>query len=286
MVQVLSKNVEKSIFKKGSTTYYFSSLFFPQKVKSDVFKLYSFVRVVDDYVDSIPSKNKEFQHIKKQWHSAINDIHFNTHIHNEDSIDQRVIKNMVFVSRKYNFKKEWTASFLDSMQADLDKKQYQTMKDTIWYMYGSAEVIGLMMAKIMDLPNEALQYAKLQGRAMQYINFVRDIAEDNDLGRLYFPKSELKKYGLNNLSYSKILKEPHEFEDFVKAQIDLYEKWQEEANTGYRYIPKRLRIPLQTATDMYNWTASSIYQNPQVVFEKKLKPFKRQVICSVLKNAL
>ena len=269
---------EKDIFRKGSTTYYFSSIFFPKKIKDDVFRLYSFVRIADDYVDVVPANKKAFLGLRKRWEFAIKDPKFDTSTTDEDSIDERVIKNIVFVARKYDFDNAWVESFLDAMQADLDKRTYKTMKDTIWYMYGSAEVIGLMMAKIMGLPDKSLEYAKMQGRAMQYINFIRDIQEDNDLGRSYFPQDELKKFGLKNLSKKSTKENPQAFALFMSAQLDHYDTWQNEADKGMQYIPKRLRVPLQTAVDMYNWTAESIRSNPEIVFTMKVKPKKRHVI--------
>ena len=68
------------------------------------------------------------------------------------------------------------------------------------------------------------------------------------------------------------------FCDFMHAQLLRYANWQTEANNGFVYIPKRLRIPLQTAVDMYNWTAQQLKEDPLIVFEKKVKPRKRQVI--------
>ena len=275
---------EKDIFKRGSTTYYFSSIFFPPKVRDDVFKLYSFVRVADDYVDNVPTNTKQFTSLRKLWESSITDKDFQTEVQASDDINLRVVRNMVFVSRKYSFEHKWVTSFLDSMQADIDQKKYRTIADTFWYMYGSAEVIGLMMAKIMGLPEVSYRYAQMQGRAMQYINFVRDIAEDNTLGRQYFPVNELKKFGLQDLQQKTVQAHPESFENFLRAQINLYRTWQTEADKGFDFIPKRLRIPLQTATDMYNWTAQNIYKAPNLVFVKKLKPSKYRVIGTVIKN--
>ena len=269
---------EKNIFRKGSTTYYFSSIFFPKKIKEDVFKLYSFVRVADDYVDVVPANKKAFMSLRKRWEKASNDPEYSTDTTEQDSIDERVIKNIVFVTRKYNFEKAWVESFLDAMQADLEKRTYKTMDDTIWYMYGSAEVIGLMMAKIMGLPDVSLKYAKLQGRAMQYINFIRDIQEDNDLGRCYFPLEELNKFGLKDVSSETAKLHPESFNKFMQAQLKHYDRWQREADKGLQYIPKRLRVPLQTAVSMYNWTGETIRHQPNVVFTKKVKPQKRHVI--------
>lgn len=277
---------EKDIFKRGSTTYYFSSLFFPRKIKDDVFKLYSFVRVADDYVDSIPADSQQFSQLRKLWETSVNDDSFQTDVRGSDDINLRVVRNMVFVYRKYSFEQKWVTAFLDSMQADLDRKEYRTLEDTIWYMYGSAEVIGLMMAKIMGLPEESYIYAQMQGRAMQYINFVRDIDEDNILGRQYFPISELQKFGLKDLQQKTVQANSESFEKFMRAQIRLYESWQTEANKGFTSIPKRLRIPLQTATDMYNWTATNIHKKPLNVFQSKIKPSKYRVLFTIVKNTL
>jgi len=267
-------NTEKAIFKNGSTTYYFSSKFFPKAVRDDVFKLYSFVRVADDYVDSIPAHADKFLALRASWDAAKADPAFDTSVSPNDSVDERVIKNMVFVTRKYGYDLAWVESFLDSMQADLDKKRYKTINDTLWYIYGSAEVIGLMMSKIMGLPHAALEAAKLQGRAMQFINFLRDIDEDNCLGRCYFPAEDLKRFGLTDLKYP----EEGDFDGFMRFQLDRYEQWQTEAYDGFEYIPRRLRIPLQTAVDMYNWTAREIEKDPSIVFRQKVKPKKSRVL--------
>jgi len=275
-------SLEEDIFKKGSTTYYFSSKFFPKSSREDVFKLYSFVRVADDYVDSIPQQVKGFRLLRDKWQKSTVDSTFETKALPNDSIVDRVVKNIVHVQRKYDFEQVWVESFLDSMQADLDQKHYSTHSDSLWYVYGSAEVIGLMMARILQLPPESYKAAQLQGRAMQWINFIRDINEDIELGRCYFPESALKKYGLSKLSRSVAEQNEASFKEFVRDEIERYQSWQSDANKGYDFIPARLRIPLETARDMYDWTANQIYKNPLVVFEKKIKPSKAKVVRTAL----
>jgi len=280
-------NVEKNIFKNGSTTYYWSSRFFPKGVRDDVFKLYSFVRVVDDFVDQVPSDIKNFEYIEKRWKTVKKDLSTGkvaTAL--DDSVSERVLANIAYIVHRHGCDPEWVDAFLQSMRWDVQKHQYRALKDTVAYMYGSAEVIGLFMARILNLPEEALESARLQGRAMQYINFLRDIAEDNALGRCYFSASEYKKYGLKNLSEDEAREKPKMFTDFVHAQLLRYASWQTEANNGFVYIPKRLRVPLQTAVDMYNWTAQEIKEDPLIVFEKKVKPRKRQVIKRAVKRSV
>jgi 15-cis-phytoene synthase len=271
-------SLEQQIFKRGSTTYYFSSKFFPRSIRGDVFRLYSFVRLADDYVDDQPAEPDKFQSLHRSWLSAINDPSFVTNRRSSDTIDERAIKNIVHVVRKYGMQKSWVDSFFDSMQADLDNKSYDSINDSLWYAHGSAEVIGFMMARIMGLPDKLLPAAALQGRAMQWINFIRDIDEDNQLGRCYIPKTELKRAGLKSLDKQEALSNPEAFQVCIRAQIYRYRQWQDEASEVFLCIPRRLRLPLQTAVDMYDWTASQIYQNPLIVFEKKVKPRRRQVM--------
>jgi phytoene synthase len=172
------------------------------------------------------------------------------------------------------------------MQMDVDKKQYEKLEDTIEYIYGSAEVIGLFMARIMQLPIKPYEYARMQGRAMQWINFLRDIDEDNHLGRSYFPKNTLKKFGLKDLNKETVHANPVNFKKFMNEQLNLYEQWQSQADKGFSYIPKRLRIPLQTATDMYNWTAKEIRKDPFIIYQKKIKPKKHRIIKTAAKNSV
>jgi 15-cis-phytoene synthase len=279
-------SLEKSIFKIGSTTYYFSSKLFPKTIRGDVHKLYSFVRVADDYVDSIPQNKKEFKILKTLWQEAADSNNYDTTHHKGDSLNIRVVKNIKQLVDTYNFELAWVDAFLDSMQADLDKKSYTSLDGSLWYVYGSAEVIGLMMAKIMGLSESSHNAAELQGRAMQWINFIRDINEDNILGRSYFPEEDLKRFGLKDLSKNTADANPKAFRDFINFQIKKYHAWQREAEGGFKYIPARLRIPLETAVDNYNWTARQIANNPMIVYEKKVKPSKLRIVRSGMFKAV
>lgn len=269
---------ERDIFRQGSTTYYWSSTFFPKKIRDDVFKLYSFVRVADDYVDDKPQQPKLFQQLTDLYHGK--------RVRNPSAQNVRVVEHMHELSCRYDFKPVWVEDFLASMQADLEGKQYKTLDDSLWYVEGSAEVIGLMMSQIMGLPKEAHAAAKMQGRAMQWINFVRDIEEDNQLGRCYFPQEELQAFGLPNLQKQTAKQSPEAFRDFILLQIARYEEWQAVATTGFKHIPKRLRVPLQTAVDMYNWTAREIAKYPQKVYEGQIKPSKQQVVARAGRNMI
>jgi len=101
--------------------------------------------------------------------------------------DRAVIDAFVKLGQEVGFDPAWTVAFLDAMEADLTKNRYDSLEECFTYMYGSAEVIGLFMSRCIDLPEVDLESARLLGRAMQYINFIRDVEEDRTLGRRYLP---------------------------------------------------------------------------------------------------
>jgi len=265
-----------SVFKKGSRTYFYSSMFFPKEVKKDIFALYSFVRTADNFVDSVPQDKKGFLEFKKKYFSAIK---------GKKSGDV-VVDSFVELSKRKKFNPSWAKAFLNAMEMDFTKKEYSTLKEIEEYIHGSAEVIGLFMASILGLEEKSFKYAKKLGKAMQYINFIRDIEEDLALGRKYFPKKDLVVCGLKEFSKQEALKNPKVFKKFIHLQLDRYSKWQKEAEKGFKFIPKRFLVQIKTASDMYEWTANKIRKNPAVVFKKKVKPHIPRIIISTAKNSV
>jgi len=271
----MDKN-NRNIFKKGSRTYFYSSIFFPKKVKKEVFILYAFVRTADDYVDQIPQDEKAFRlfcdNFNQAWQGNLSKNY--------------IIDDFVQLAKEKNFKKEWIDNFLTSMASDLSKKHYQTISETLVYIHGSAEVIGLMMAKIMNLSEKSYQGAKMLGRAMQQINFIRDIKEDIYLGRQYLPVDEMKSLGLEFLNKNLAYRHSFEYISFIKKQLKYYNEWQREAESYFHFIPVRYRVPIQTASAMYKYTAKKIAKNPLLVFDLKVKPSKIRIILTGLKQVI
>lgn len=271
----MTQNQFSHIFKKGSITYFYSSLFFPPKIRDDVFTLYAFVRTADDYVDAIPQQTTEFMAFEKETVRALE----GKQTHNE------IIHAFRDMVQRKKFDMQWVISFLNAMKQDITKKTYHTFEELENYMYGSAEVIGLMMARICNIPEKAFPYAQLQGKAMQLINFIRDLKEDIMLGRMYLPVEDMKRFGIKSLP-PKTPQEIKAFISFILFEIERYELLQKEAEKGYQDIPRPLRIPIKTAARIYLWTANQIKKQPLIVFEKKVKPCPAYVVWEYAKNAL
>jgi phytoene synthase len=265
--------IHYTTFKQGSKTYFNSSLFFPAAVRRDVFALYGFVRVADNFVDSVPQDPDGFHRFEQSYRKAWQ----------EGQVGDPIIDAFVELGRRKDFDPAWTDAFLHSMELDLQKKEYDTLDETLEYIYGSAEVIGLYMARLLDLVPASYPHAERLGRAMQYINFIRDIDEDRTLGRRYLP---LEGTPLKKLDRDYVRSHPRQFSEFLRHHLSMYEQWQREAEQGFRYIPRRYLIPIKTASDMYNWTAGRIEEDPMIVFQRKVKPSKLRIWGTVLANAL
>jgi len=262
------------IFQRGSTTYYHSTKLFPAKIRKDVTTLYCFVRVIDDFVDAVPQDLKSFTNFKNEYYLALSG----------KNTSNTIISNYIELSHRKDFEPEWTEAFLKSMKMDTFKSEYENIDELNEYLYGSSEVIGLMMNKVMDIDERAHDSAQYLGKAMQFINFIRDIDEDLDLNRTYFPKDTLLEFGLEGLSRGEARRKPEQFRDFVRSQIKIYLDWQKKAETGFIYLPKRVRVAVKTASDMYLWTATNIYKNPFLVYDMKLKPTWNKVLLTGIKN--
>ena len=255
----------KEIFSNNSTSYYYSSLFFPEDVREDVFKLYAYVRTADDFVDEKPQDPEALEQMRKDTFENWD----------EGTSGDKVVDLFLEVANKRDFKKEWVEDFLDSMEMDLHKSEYETLDETLDYIRGSAEVIGLMMCRILELDEEAHRSAEMLGRSMQYCNFIRDIKEDNELGRRYMPTEEIEKHGLEGLEEDEI--EEEKFNKFMESQLKNYWKWQKEAEKGLKYIPYRVRVPVILSSRLYRFTARVIEKRPLIVYDEKVRPSKLRI---------
>ena len=277
----MSGEIQAQVFKAGSTTYFNSSLFFPPAMRAEVFALYGFVRVADNFVDAVPQEAEAFWRFVARYRAAWAGT----------PADDAIIDDFTALARRLEFDPAWTDAFLASMAADLTQRLYRTEAEMLEYVYGSAEVIGLYMAKIMRLPAEAQFAAQRLGRAMQVINFIRDAAEDAGLGRRYLP---LERDGVRLLdvpddwlpSRAWAQAHPGEWTGFLRGHLERYAAWQAEAEAGYRYIPRRPRMAVRTAGDMYNWTARKIAADPFVVFARQVKPQRARIVAQALWNGL
>lgn len=259
-------------FYKGSKRYFFSAMGFPAQIREDVSEVYNFCRLVDDSIDE-PDKNEySFDEIRSDYYQAIK----------TEKASIPLVYEFVRIKKEKGIKDEWVEALFESMLMDKYGKIYETLEDTLKYTYGVAEVIGLFMCKVLDLPEESHKTAKYLGRSAQWINFIRDINEDLSLGRQYFPKSDLRKFNLENLEYNTVIQQPDDFKQFMNLQFDRFEEWLMIGEKGYKFIPRKYKRPIQYATRLDKWKFREIKKDPFIIYSKKVNPGNIEFIVYLL----
>jgi len=275
-MKILEKIQFFTRFYKGSKRYFFSAIGFPSQIREDVTAVYNFCRFVDDSIDEPEKTELSFDEIRAEYYKILETKHS----------DVKLIQEFVRIKKEKEIKDEWVEALFESMLMDQSGKTYNTLEDTLEYSYGVAEVIGLFMCKVLDLPIDAYKTAKYLGRSAQWINFIRDINEDLQLGRQYFPKSDLRKFNLKSLDYEIVIKQPEDFKNFMNLQFDRFEEWVGIGEKGYKYIPRRYRRPIQYATRLDKWKLRVIRKDPFIVYSKKVDPGFIELLSYTLKTYL
>ncbi|MEM6686181.1 MAG: phytoene/squalene synthase family protein [Bacteroidota bacterium] len=233
----VSYNCSTLVTKSYSTSFSLATKMLAPSIRQDIYNIYGFVRFADEIVDSFHEYNKEYLLDKFQadWDSAL-----------EHKISLNPILNSFqHTVHKYDIPIHLIDAFMKSMRQDLDKKIYLTHEEYKEYIYGSADVVGLMCLKVF-VKGDQQKYDELKssamslGSAFQKVNFLRDLKADfEDLDRTYFPDADLKN--LDEVSKQKIIEE---IELDFKRGLEGIAKLPIEAKfgvfTAYKYYSKLL----------------------------------------------
>ena len=242
----VSNDCSKLVIKRYSTSFYFSSSLLSKTIRQDIFNIYGFVRLADEIVDTFheyPKKELLEDFEKELWRSIDNKINLNP-----------ILNSFQHTVNKYSIPKDLINSFLESMKMDLEKKEYNSVEEYRKYIYGSADVVGLMCLKVFVKGSES-SFAELSpfaislGSAFQKVNFLRDLKDDsNVLNRVYFPNVDMNNF--NEKSKKEIILEiEKDFENAVKGIVKLPKNSKFAVYIAYRYYNKLLKKLKRTSSE-------------------------------------
>ena len=234
----VSYRCSKIVTKSYSTSFGLATKMLAPSIRADIYNIYGFVRFADEIVDTFHDYDKE---------ELFNDFQRDL----DRALEHRISLNPILNSfqhtyHKYQIPYHLVASFMKSMRTDLYKNTYLTETEFKEYIYGSADVVGLMCLKVFVKGNdekyhELKETAMALGSAFQKVNFLRDLKADyEELNRSYFPNTNFKELDETTkeliveeikadfaLGYSGIVKLPAE------AQFGVY--------TAYKYYSRLLK---------------------------------------------
>ena len=248
-------------------TYYLATLLLPKNKRPYVHALYGFARYADEIVDDLAStlSPTEKAEALRSWSSGVlADLKAGT------STDH-IGRALVDTARKFDIPHQHFVDFLHSMEMDLTVTEYQTYDDLVEYVYGSAAVIGLEMVPILGYSDDrAFEAAKKLGIAFQLANFIRDVGEDLDRGRVYLPLQELAQFGVDRAMLERRAL-TSEIVAALKFQIARVRQLQRESDIGIGYLDKESRPCIRAASELYCGIVDEIEANGYDIFNKRAK---------------
>jgi phytoene synthase len=157
------------------------------------------------------------------------------------------------------------------MEMDLYRTEYQNYEELMEYVYGSAAVIGLQMVPVLGaLSDDAYEPAKKLGIAFQLANFIRDVGEDLDRGRIYLPLDELAQFNVSREMLEARVLTP-EIIAALKFQIDRVRQLQREAIPGITLLAPESRPCIEAASELYCGIVDEVEKIGYDVFRRRAK---------------
>ncbi len=248
-------------------TYYLATLLLPKSKRPYVHALYGFARYADEIVDDLAStlSPQEKADALRSWSTGVlEDL-------KKGTSSDHIGRALVDTARKFDIPHQHFVDFLHSMEMDLTITEYQNYEALLEYVYGSAAVIGLEMVPILGYSDErAFEAAKKLGIAFQLANFIRDVSEDLDRGRVYLPLDELARFGVDRAMLERRVLTP-EIVEALKFQIARVRSLQEEADLGIAYLDKTSRPCIRAASELYCGIVDEVEAIGYDVFNKRAK---------------
>ena len=251
----------RALNKRHGTTYYWSTFVLPRVKRHHVWALYGFCRYADDIVDDLgPAPVEERER-------ALDDLGRRLFVAMDDGgADDPVLHAVVHTVRAFGIDPECFDRFLRSMAMDLKVDRYETWEDLLGYMDGSAAVIGEMMLPILEPSSPAATApARDLGFAFQLTNFLRDVGEDLDRGRIYIPQEDLAAYGADPTARVA----DASWRALMRFEIARCRRLYESADRGIGMLPPASARCIGTARTLYSQILDAIEAQHHDVFTQR-----------------
>ncbi len=249
-----SYKISRLVTREYSTSFSLATSMLERDVKKGIYAIYGFVRLADEIVDSL------YQYDRKFLLDKLNeDLQY--------ALKFGISSNTIIVAfadtvKKYNIERMHIEAFMQSMENDLYKSTYNDSHDLDRYIYGSADVVGLMCLKVfckgkVELYEKLKFSAQKLGSAFQKVNFLRDLKYDiQHLGRSYFPE----------ISYAKF-----DWDTKRRIQKSIEEDF-EDARRGIKQLPGRSRLAVGLAFFYYQTLFLKIKKtSPEQVLKQRIR---------------
>jgi phytoene synthase len=255
-------------------TYYLATLLLPAWKRPYVHALYGFARYADEIVDDLGSglsTHARADQLRVWGEEFLSDARLGR---SRDPVCRAVVDTI----RRWAIPLEHFEAFLESMAMDLTVAEYATYEDLGRYVYGSAAVIGLQMVPILEpLSDAAYAPARDLGIAFQLANFLRDVGEDLDRGRLYLPLEDLTRFGLRRRDLDRRVVDDR-VRDLLRYQVARVRRLEAAARPGVDLLAPSSRPCIDAARVLYCGIVDEVERIDFQVFDRRaVVPMRRRL---------
>ena len=253
----------RELNRRHGTTYYASTFLLPAVKRPYVHALYGFCRHADEIVDSMDALDVD---VRAKALADLGD-RFLADLAAGRS-DDPVLKAVVHTARAFDLPADAFERFLASMAMDLSVATYETFDDLLGYMDGSAAVIGELMLPILEpVSDDAFEPARALGVAFQLTNFIRDVDEDLDRGRVYLPQEDVRRFGAD--PWRRVADEP--WRELLRFEIERTRQWYAVADRGIDLLPPSSARCIAAARRLYAGILDRVEAADHDVFSQRCR---------------
>lgn len=262
---------------KHGKTYYLATLLLPPAKRPYVHALYGFARYADEIVDDMGDATPAARATElRSWGDA-----FLTSLRSGRT-DDAVCRAVLDTAQRWDIPSAHFEAFLSSMTMDLTVTEYRTFDDLLTYVYGSASVIGLQMVPILEPSDDrAYEHAQQLGIAFQLANFIRDVGEDLDRGRVYLPLDELAAHGVTREVLERRVATPA-VKAALREQVARVRDFEQRSRPGIAMLGAAAQPCIETARVLYCGIVDAVEDIDYEVFRKRATvPMSRRLAVAV-----
>ncbi len=248
----------RAITREHGTTYYWGARLLPPESRRHVHAVYALARIADDIVDGGgQGPEAALDRFESAWWDAL---------HTGSSPDP-VLAAAAASARLHRLGDGCFERFFGAMRTDLTRTTYETWDDLLGYMDGSAAVIGDLMLPVLGAPERARPAAQALGLAFQLTNFLRDVGEDLDRGRVYVPQEDLRFFGADPARRTN----DEAWRALMRFEVSRNRRLYREADAGVPDLPLRARRCVVTARVLYARILDEIEAVDHDVFSQRVR---------------
>ena len=258
----------RQLHARHGRTYYLATLLLPRWKRRHVHALYGFTRYADEIVDDLSStldgaaQAAALRAWGERFFAGLRGA----------PCDDPVLPAVLHTVRAFDLDVADFEKFLDSMAMDLHTDGYRTYQDLLGYMEGSAAVIGTMMAPILESadPPAAREHARQLGLAFQLTNFIRDVAEDSERGRVYLPAADLERFGVRRADLA-AAQATSAVRDLLAFEVERARAHYRAARPGIELLAPSSRPCIRVAFDLYGGILDEVERAGYQVLARRVR---------------